>query len=82
MTVHFDPLIKKKEANTYTDHTKMQSKKKSEIIMVINEYNNLLRKPGLKTTRDKLFFFLKKGKFLGEDISPETIQPIAKRVHT
>ena len=58
----------------------MQSQNKNEMFMVINEYHNLLRKAGLKAAPDKTFFFLKKVKFLCHDISPEGIQPIAKRV--
>ena len=46
---------------------------------VINEYHTLLRKAGLKAAPDKTFF-LKKVKFLGHVLSPEGIQPIAKRV--
>ena len=47
---------------------------------VINEYHILLSKAGLKAAPDKTFFFLKKDIFLGHVISPEGIQPIAKRV--
>ena len=47
---------------------------------VINEYHTLLRKAGLRASHDKTFFFLKKVKFRGHVISPEGIQPIAKRV--
>ena len=47
---------------------------------VINEYNTLLRRAGLKAAHDKTFFFLKKVKLLGHVISPEGIQPIAERV--
>ena len=47
---------------------------------VIREYHELLRKAGLKAAPDKTFFFLRKVKFLGHVISPEGIQPIAKRV--
>ena len=47
---------------------------------VINEYHTLLRKASLKAAPDKTFFFLKKVNFLGHVISPEGIQPIAKRV--
>ena len=80
MTIHFDPLIKKKQAITYIDDTIMQSQNKNEMFTVINEYHTLLRKAGLKAAPDETFFFLKKVKFLGHVISPEGIQPIAKRV--
>ena len=80
MTIHFDPLIKKKQAITYIDDTIMLSQNKNETFTVINEYLTLLRKAGLKAAPDKAFFFLKKVKFLGHVISPEGIQPIAKRV--
>ena len=80
MTIHFDPLIKKKQAITYIDDTIMQSQSRSEMFTIINEYHTLLRKAGLKAAPDKSFFFLKKLKFLGHVISPDAIQPIAKRV--
>ena len=80
MTIHFNPLIKKKQAITYKDDTIMQSQRKNEMFTVINEYHTLLRKAGLKAAPDKIFFYLKKGKFFGHVISPEAIQPIAKRV--
>ena len=80
MTIHFDPLIRKKQANTYIDETIMQSQTRGEMFTIINEYHTLLRKAGLKAAPDKTFFFLKKVKFLGHVISPDGIQPIAKRV--
>ena len=80
MTIHFDPLIRKKQAITYIDDTIMQSQNKNEMFTVINEYHTLLRKASLKAAPDKKYFFLKKVKFLGHVISPEGIQPIAKRV--
>ena len=46
----------------------------------INEYHTLLRKADLKAAPDKTFFFLKKVKIPGHVISPDGIQPIAKRV--
>ena len=79
MTIHFDPLIRKKQAVTYIDVTIMQSQNKNEMFTVINEYHALLRKAGLKAAPDKTFF-LKKVKFLGHVRSPEGIQPIVKRV--
>ena len=80
MTIHFEPLIKKKQAITYIDDTIMQSQNKGEMFSIIHEYHNLLRKAGLKAAPEKTFFFFKKVKFLGHVISSEGIQPIAKRV--
>ena len=65
---------------TYIDDTIMQSQTRGEMFTIINEYHTLLRKAGLKAAPDKTFFFLKKAKFLGHVISPDGIQPIAKRV--
>ena len=58
----------------------MQSQTRGEMFTTINEHHSILRKAGLKTAPDKTFFFLKKVKFLGYVISPDGIQPIAKRV--
>ena len=80
MTKHFDPLIKKKQAITYIDDTKMQSQNKNEMFRVISEYHTLLSKAGLKAAPDKTLFFLQKVRFPGLVPSPEWIQPIAKRV--
>ena len=80
MTIYFDPIIRKKQAITYIDDTIMQSQTRGEMFTIINEYHTLLRKAGLKAAPDKTFFFLKKVKFLGHVISPDGIQPIAKRV--
>ena len=80
MTIHFDPLNRKKQAITYIDDTIMQSQNKNEMFTVINEYHTLLSKADLKAASDKTVFFLKKVKFLGHVISPDVIQPIAKRV--
>ena len=76
----FRPLIQQKQALTYIDNTIMQSQNKNEMFMVINEYHTLHRNAGLKTALDKTFCVLKKVKFLDHVISPEGIQPIAKRV--
>ena len=80
MTIHFEPLNKKKKAITYIDDTIMQSQNKGETFSIIHKYHNLLKKAGLKTTPEKTFFFLKKVKFLGHVISSEGIRPIAERV--
>ena len=80
MTIHFDPLIRKEQAITYIDDTIMQSQTRGEMFTIINEYHTLLRKAGLKAAPGQDVFFLKKVKFLGHVISPDGIQPIAKRV--
>ena len=56
MTIHFEPLVKKKQAITYIDDTKMQAQNKNEMFTVINEDHTLLRKAGLKAAPDKTFF--------------------------
>ena len=80
MTIHFEPLIKKKQAIAFLDNTILQSKSKNEKFSIVHEYHNLIRKAGLKAAPEKTFIFLKKVKFLGHVISSEGIQPIAKRV--
>ena len=80
MTIHFDPLVRKKQAITYNDDTIMQSQNKNETCTVIKEFHNFLRKAGLKAAPDKTFFFLKKINFLVHVFSPDGIQPIAKGV--
>ena len=80
MTIHFDPMIGKKQAITNIDDTIMQSQTRGEMFTIINEIHILLRKAGLKAAPDKTFFFLKKVKFLGHVISPDGIHSIAKRV--
>ena len=80
MTIHFEPLIKKKQAITYIDNTIMQSQNKAEMFSIIHEYHNFFRKAGLKAAPEKIFFFLKKVKFLGHIFSSEEVQPIAKRI--
>ena len=65
MTIHFEPMIKKKQAITYIDDTIMQSQNKGEMFSIIHEYHNLLRKAGLKAAPEKNFLFPQKGEILG-----------------
>ena len=53
MTIHFDPLIKKKQAITYEDEAIMQSQNKGKMFSIIHEYQDLLRKAGLKAASKK-----------------------------
>ena len=80
MTIHLEPLIKKKQVITYIDDTIRQSQNKSEMFSIVHEYHDLLMKAGSKAAPEKIFFFLKNVKFLGHAFSSEGIQPIAKRV--
>ena len=80
IAIHFDPVIKRKQAITYSDDTIMQSQISGEMFAIINEYHTLRRIAGLKAAPDKAVFFLKKVKFLGYVISSDGIQPMAKRV--
>ena len=80
VTIQFDPLIRRKQANTYIDDTIMQSQTRGEMFTIIIEYHTLLRMAGLKAAPDRTFFLLKKVKFLAHVISPDGIQPRAKRV--
>ena len=58
----------------------MQSQTRSKMFTIIHENHTLLRQAGLRAAPDKMFFSLKKVKLLGHVISPDEIQPIAKRV--
>ena len=80
MTIHFDPLIKKKQAISYIDDAIKKSQNEDEMCTVINEYHTLHRKASLKAAPEKIFFFLVKLKFLDHVIAPDGIQHIAKRV--
>ena len=61
MTIHFEPLIKKKQAKTYIDDTIVQSQNKGEKISIMHEYHKLLRKAGLKAAPEKNFLLPQKG---------------------
>ena len=65
MTIHFDPLIRTKQAITYIDDTIMQSQTRGEMFTIINENHTLLRKAGLEAAPDKTFFFHKESKVPG-----------------
>ena len=45
-TIHFAPLIRKKQAITYIYDTIMQSQTRSEMFTIIKEYHTLLRNAG------------------------------------
>ena len=65
MTIHFDPLIRKKQAITYIDDTIMQSQTRGEMFTIINEYHTLLRKAGLKAAPRQDVFLPEESKVLG-----------------
>ena len=79
MTIHLEPLIKKKQAITYIDYTIMQSQKKRNVLDH-PWVPHFTQEGWLKSRPQKNLFFFKKVKFLGHVISSGGIQPIAKRV--
>ena len=80
MTIHFAPLIRKKQAITYIDETIMQAQDKIEMFEIIDKYHELLRISGLKAQPEKTKFFLRKVQFLGHVVGKDGIQPVKKRV--
>ena len=80
MTIHFAPLIRKKQAITYLDDTIMQAQDETEMFEIIDKYHELLRKSGLKAQPEKTKFFLRKVQFLGHVVGKDGIQPVKKRV--
>ena len=78
--INLDPLIKKTQAITYIDETTTASQNKMGMITVPNENHTLLPKAYIKAAPDNTFFFLKKNNFPDHVISPEGLQPTAKRV--
>ena len=48
VALHFEPLIKRKQAITSLDDSLMQAQTKQEMFTIIHEYHQLLRKAGLK----------------------------------
>ena len=53
MTIHFNPVIERKQAINYIDDTILQSQNKIEMFTVTNEYHTLFRKAGLQAAPDK-----------------------------
>ena len=80
MTIHFAPLIKRKQAVTDIDETIMQAKTVEEMFDIINTCHELLRKSGLKAQPGKTKFFLRRVQFLGHVVSKDGIQPVKKKV--
>ena len=58
MTIHFEPLIRKKQAITCIDDTIMQSQDKNKMFLIIHEYHDLFRKAGLEAAPENTIFFL------------------------
>ena len=79
MTIHFAPLIRKKQAITYIDDTIMQAQDKIEMFEIIDKYHELLRISGLKAQPEKTKFFLRKVKFLGHVVGKDGIQPVKNK---
>ena len=65
MTIHFAPLIRKKQARTYIDDTIMQAQIEFKMFEIIDKYHEHLWKSGLKFQTEKIKFSLRKAQFLG-----------------
>ena len=60
MAINCEPLVKKKKAITYRDASLLQSRTKAEMITIIHEYHQLLRKGDVKAAPDKSHVLLRK----------------------
>ena len=78
MTIHFEPLIRKKKVFTYNDDTMKQPQSEGENFSISHDYHDFSRTAGLKASLKKTFVFSEKLKILGRAISAEGLQPIAK----
>ena len=80
MTIQFATLIKRKKAITYIDDTLMQADTKSEMMDINQGYHRLPRASRLKAAPEKTNFFFRKVQFLGQVVSQDSIQTVAKKV--
>ena len=80
MAINFEPMVKMKQAITYLDDSLLQSQTKSELLIIIHEHHQLLRKGGYKAAPDKTHFFLRQLKLLGHVISQDGVQSVAETV--
>ena len=80
--IFFDPLISKKQQSPtlMTPSCNREPEMRCSPSSMNITPSCFHRKAGIKAAPDKTVFFLKKVKILGHVISPEGIQPIAKRV--
>ena len=53
MTVHYEPLIRNKQATNDMNDTILRSQNKNEFFSIIHEYHEMLRKVGLKPATKK-----------------------------
>ena len=65
MSKIFRPLILKTHAITYLDDVFMQSQTKDEMLIILEQYHQILKKENMKVATDKSHFFLTLVKFLG-----------------
>ena len=55
MTIHFAPLIRKKQAITYIDDTIMQAQDETKMFEIIDKYHELVRKSKLVKNKVQKF---------------------------
>ena len=63
MSKIFRPLILKKNAITFLDNVFMQSQTKDEIIIILEQYHQILKNENMKAAPDKSHFFSNTRKF-------------------
>ena len=80
MSKTFRPRILKKNAITYLDDVFMQSQTKDEIIIILEQYHQILKNENMKAAPDKSHFFLTRVKFLGHIIERNTLIPLKSRI--
>ena len=81
MSKIFRSLILKTHAITYLDDVFMQSQKKDEMFIILEQYHQILKNENMKAAPDKSHFFLTRVKLLGHIIESNTITPLKSRIH-
>ena len=65
MTIHFEPLIKKKHAITYIDDTIMQSQNKGKMFSIIHEYHKFFQEGWFESRSRKNLLLPQKSEIFG-----------------
>ena len=77
----FMSKIFRPHAMLYLDDVFMQSQTKDEMLIILEQYHQILKNKNMKAAPDKSHFFLTRVKFLGHIIKRNTITPLKSRIH-